>query len=289
MDSRRDARAPFPYGGFLVPHVSTGASMSDLQHIDDPRDPRIAEYVALNDPELRQGREAGEGFFIAESPHVVATVARAGRRIRSVLVTPKQQRALGEFLATLPCPVYVADEPVMRRTIGFDLHRGIVAAVDRWPLPEVGSVVEHARLLAVCERVNDHENLGVLFRNAAAFGLDAVLLDPESSDPLYRRAVRVSIGHVCTLPWTRYERLAQVRSHGFTLVALTPGHDATPIDGLAWPERTALLLGSEGTGLSDATLAAADARVRIPMRADVDSLNVATAAAVAFYAATRGR
>ena len=203
--------------------------MTDLRHITDPDDPRVSEYIDLNDPELRKGIEAAAGFFIAESPHVIVNVARAGRRFRSVLVTPKQQVALAEVLTTLPCPVYVADERVLRRVVGFNLHRGAVAAVDRWPLPELAAVLAGAARVAVVERVNDHENLGVLFRNAAALGIDAIVLDHESADPLYRRCVRVSIGHACAVPWTRYDRLTDIVAAGFAVIALTPSErcDAT--------------------------------------------------------------
>ena len=147
---------------------------------------------------------------------------------------------------------------MLRRVVGFDLHRGAVAAADRWPLPSVEAVLDGARRVAVLERINDHENLGVLFRSAAALGVDAVLLDPECSDPLYRRCVRVSIGHVLRLPWTRVGSVDAVRRAGFTVFALTPAPDAIPIDLVEWPERTALVFGAEGPGLSDAWLAAAD-------------------------------
>jgi tRNA G18 (ribose-2'-O)-methylase SpoU len=148
-------------------------------------------------------------------------------------------------------------------------------------------VLAGARRIAALERVNDHENLGVLFRNAAAFGIDAVVLDHETADPLYRRTVRVSIGHVCTVPWTRYERVDDLRDAGFDLIALTPARDAVPIGEVVWPARAALLLGAEGPGLDPETLARADVRARVPIGDGVDSLNVATAAAVAFYEATR--
>jgi tRNA G18 (ribose-2'-O)-methylase SpoU len=258
--------------------------MSDFQHIVDADDPRIADYVELRDPDVRRAVEHRGGFFVAESPHVIATVVRSGRRIRSVLVTPKQQVALAELLGAVDAPVYVAAESVLRRVVGFNLHRGAVAAVERWSLEDPASLLRDADRVAVVERVNDHENLGVLFRNAAAFDLDAVVLDAETADPLYRRCVRVSIGHVCTVPWTRYETVAGIRATGLTLVALTPSPEAVPLDEVSWPARAAIALGAEGPGLSDATLAAADLRVRIPTRADVDSLNVATAAAIAFYA-----
>ena len=261
--------------------------MSDPIRISDPDDPRVVAYVDLADPDLRMRVEAGGGFFIAESPLVISNVARAGRRFRSVLVTPKQHAALAAVLDEMPCPVYVAEDAVLRRVVGFNLHRGAVAAVEREPLPDVAATLAAARRIAVLERVNDHENLGVLFRSAAAFGLDAVVLDRESSDPLYRRSVRVSIGHVCTVPWTRYDTLGDVTAAGLTLVAMTPAPSAMPIDEIEWPTRTALLIGAEGPGLSATALAAAALHARIPTRDAVDSLNVSTAASIAFYEAQR--
>jgi len=254
--------------------------------IDDADDPRLSDYVGLSDPELRRRVEPDQGFFVAESPHVVEALLRSNRRVRSVLVTPTQHNALAGVLDGADTPVYVARPEILRTVVGFDLHRGAVASGDRWVLPSVGSVLAGAPTVAVVERMTDHENLGGLFRNAAAFGVDAVLLDEETADPLYRRCVRVSIGHVLTVPWTRLTSLDEVRAHGFTLVALTPAADAADIRGIQWPERRALLFGSEGPGLSGEWLAAADVRVRIPMRDGVDSLNVGAAAAVAFYAAT---
>ena len=256
--------------------------------IDDPTDPRLRDYVDLADPDLRRRVEAERGFFIAESPLVVRRLVESGRRIRSVLVTPAQYDVLSDVLAegAPDAPVYVAADAVLRRVVGFNLHRGAVAAADRWPMPAVESVLHGARRVAVVERVNDHENLGVLFRSAAALGVDAVLLDSESSDPLYRRCVRVSIGHVLRIPWTRIVSVDDVRRAGFTTYALTPAADATPIGEVDWAERSALLFGAEGPGLSEAWLRGSDQRVRIPMTPGSDSLNVATAAAVAFYAAS---
>ena len=150
-------------------------------------------------------------------------LVESGRAVRSVLVTPAQHAVLADVLdasSTLPC--YVADDDVLRQVVGFDLHRGAVASAERWPLPAVGSLLDGARRVAVVERLNDYENLGVLFRNAAAFGIDAVLLDPESADPLYRRCVRVSIGHVFTVPGPGSSSLDEVRNRGFALFALTP-------------------------------------------------------------------
>ncbi|MDZ4826009.1 MAG: RNA methyltransferase [Actinomycetota bacterium] len=248
--------------------------------IRDPEDQRLADYMGL-----RHRGDRVDGFFVAESRLVVRRVVRAmPDAVRSLFVTPTVAEALADVIAEIHAPVYVAPSAVLEQVVGFDLHRGALASIDRHPLPTVTEVLAGARRVAVLERVNDHENLGVLFRNAAAFGVDAVLLDAESSDPLYRRAVRVSIGHVCTVPWTRYSTLSEIRDAGFVLCALTPSGDVTT-DEYRWPDTCALMLGAEGPGLSDAALAAADVHVRIPMRADVDSLNVATAAAIAFYSA----
>jgi tRNA G18 (ribose-2'-O)-methylase SpoU len=262
-----------------------------VETVDRADDPRIADYVGLTDPDLRRRVEHEQGFFVAEGVLVVRTLLTATprRRVRSVLVTPPQLDFLADVLEDLDAPVYVVTPPVLRATVGFDLHRGAVAAADRYELPAVADVLDGARRVAVLERVSDHENLGGLFRNAAAFGVDAMVLCPQCSDPLYRRSVRVSIGHVLTVPWTRLEPwpdgLDELRAHGFTRVALTPAADAASIDGVSFApdERVALLLGAEGPGLTSAALARADRRVRIPMAPGVDSLNVSVAAAVAFH------
>jgi tRNA G18 (ribose-2'-O)-methylase SpoU len=261
--------------------------MTDLR-ITHANDPRVSDFVALNDPELRKGREASEGFFVAEGPHVIANVAAAGCTFRSVLVTPKQQVALQPVLDTLTCPIYVAAESVLRDVVGFHLHRGAVASVERWPLPDLGAVLGGATRVAAVEAGNDHENLGVIFRSAVALGIDAVVLDPLTADPLYRRSVRVSIGHVCRVPWTRYETIDDLVAAGLAVVALTPD-GAIALPEYDWPARCALVVGAEGHGLSAATLARADARVRIPMEPGVDSLNIGTAAGIAFYAARHGQ
>jgi tRNA G18 (ribose-2'-O)-methylase SpoU len=264
----------------------------DAEEIDRADDPRIADYVALSDPARRRRVEENDGFFIAEGPIVIRTLLTTSLRVRSVLVTPHQRAALADVLEAVTAPVYVVSPEVMRHTVGFDLHRGAVAAADRYPLPELETVIRGATRIAILERVNDHENLGALFRNAAAFGIDAVLLCPQCSDPLYRRSVRVSTGHVLTVPWTRATpwpaAIARLRELGFTVLALTPSRDAESIDtvsGTVLPAgnaRIALLVGAEGPGLSREALAAASTRVRIPMAEGVDSLNVAVAAAVSF-------
>jgi tRNA G18 (ribose-2'-O)-methylase SpoU len=257
--------------------------------VDDATDPRLADFTRLREPAHRERVEAAEGYFVAESPLVIRRVIASGRKARAILVTEAQREVLAGDLAAIDAPVYVASPGVLRAIVGFDLHRGAVASFERWPLPPLDDILAGARRIAVCEGLNDHENLGVLFRSAGALGIDAVLLDAQSADPLYRRCVRVSIGHACTVPWTRVDELDRVRAAGFTTVALTPAADAEALPAFSWPARTALLLGAEGPGLSDAWLGAADARVRIPMHNGADSLNVATAAAIAFYASSAPR
>lgn len=186
-------------------------------------------------------------------------------------------------------PVHVLPEDEIARVTGFDFHRGILASATREPLPPVEEVTRRATRIAVLESLNDHENLGALFRNARAFAVDAVLLDPTTADPLYRRSIRVSQAHVLHVPWTRTDPWPQalhaLSAAGFTLAALVPDPAATPLDELADdpPARLAFLLGAEGPGLSREARSAADVEVRIPMSPDVDSLNVATAAAIAFH------
>jgi tRNA G18 (ribose-2'-O)-methylase SpoU len=263
-------------------------SVSEPREVDDPADPRLADYVDLTDSVLRRRIEGERGFFIAESPLVVQRLLASDHHVRSVLVTPERYDALADALSRrADVPVYVAPAEVLRRVVGFHLHRGVVAAADRPPLPEPAAVLRGARRIAVLQKLNDHENLGLIFRSAAALGIDAVLLDAECSDPLYRRCVRVSIGHVLTLPWTRIAALDEMSDAGFRLYALTPDSGAEPIASVTWAERSALLFGAEGPGLSDAWLARADARVQIPMQPGADSLNVATAASIAFYEAVR--
>lgn len=265
--------------------------MAEVIHIDDPDDERIADFVGLTDPELRRRRETsgGEdgGFFIAEGDVVIRRLLSSSYRIRSLLLTPGRLAALGPELAAIDVPVYVAAEPVVDAIAGFHLHRGALAAADRRPLPEMAAVAQSADLLVVTEAVNDHENLGSIFRNAAAFGADAVILDPTSSDPLYRRSVRVSGGNVLGIPFARARAwpaaLVELRRIGFEVLALTPAADAEDLGLVERRPRQALLLGAEGPGLSTAALAHADRRVRIPMAAGVDSLNVATAGAVALH------
>jgi tRNA G18 (ribose-2'-O)-methylase SpoU len=248
----------------------------------------VADFTGLTDPELRTRVEHDGGFFVAEGPLAVRALLASSYRVRSVLVTPAQRAALADVLDGLDAPVDVVTPEVMRETVGFDLHRGAIASADRARLPAADAVLTGASRVAVLERVNDHENLGALFRNAAAFGFDAVLLCPQCSDPLYRRTVRVSIGHVLHVPWTRAapwpDAIDHLRTLGFRVLALTPRPPARRLDEVeaGERERLAVLVGAEGPGLSADALTRADERVRIPMAPGVDSLNVAVAAALAF-------
>jgi len=260
-----------------------------VEEITDPDDPRLADYRALTDLELRTRFEPPHGLFIAEGELVLRRALRAGYRPRSLLVDVKRVGQVADLTDGDPVPVYAADQELLRRLTGFHVHRGVLASFHRQPLREAADVLDRARRVAVLEDVNNHTNIGAVFRGAAALGMDAVLLSPTCADPLYRRSVRVSMGEVFAVPYARLEPwpagLARVREAGCTLIALTPASDAVPIQDLTAEQRRrpALLLGAEGAGLTEAALALADVRVTIPMRRGVDSLNVAAAAAVAFW------
>jgi tRNA G18 (ribose-2'-O)-methylase SpoU len=269
--------------------------------VDDPDDPRLADYRHLNDAAARRAVLAGaEPCIVVEGVLALARVLADGPPLRSVLLTTSRAASLAELLATVPpeVPVLVAERDVLRDVAGFDVHRGVLAAAVRPPVPAAEAVLAAARRVAVAESLNDHENLGALFRNAAATGLDAVLLDGRSADPWYRRSVRVSLGWAAALPHARLGPLpagcASLRAAGFRVVALTPSPDAVPVDEAAagglLDDKVALVVGAEGPGLTTEAIAAADARVSVPMAGDVDSLNVATALAVvaSFAAARRG-
>ena len=268
-----------------------------VERIEDPDDPRVADYVRLTDPDLRRLREQGPpgagGFFIAEGSLVIRTLLTASPfagSVRSLLLTPVRFDALAPVLSGVDAPVYVASQEVVNEVSGFALHRGALASVDRPSLPSVASLCATASLVVMTEGVNDHENVGALFRNCAAFGVEGVVLDPTSCDPLYRRAVRVSMGHVLRVPFSvlscaAVEGVRLLQSLGFEVLGLTPAAAAEDIRSVAAgvPARRALVLGAEGPGLSDGVLGACDRLVRIPMAAGVDSLNVSTAAAIALH------
>ena len=256
----------------------------ELIEVTDPSDPRLDDFRNLTDADVRPDRR---GIVIAEGTNVVTRLAYSAYPMRAVFGTPAKVDILREVLADREVPVYVCDKWLLSEVVGFRVTRGVLAAASR-PRPwSAQDLLASARRVAVLEGLNDFENLGALFRNAAAFGVDAVLLDPTCADPLYRRSVRVSMGHVlrvpfATLPGDWPASLALVRSAGLRVLALTPDGRADDLRAVPPPQHWAVLLGAEGPGLTAAALAAADQLVRIPMAPEVDSLNVATAAAVAF-------
>ncbi|MCW2609512.1 MAG: hypothetical protein JWM15_758 [Cryptosporangiaceae bacterium] len=262
----------------------------NVDHITDPDDPRLADYRCLTDVDLRVAFEPPHGLFVAEGELVLRRAVAAGYELRSVLVDAKRVAQVADAIAAQPdVPVYAAAPAVLQATTGFHVHRGILASVRRRPVAQVADLLAASRRLAVLEDVNNHTNLGAIFRGAAALGIDGVLLSPSCADPLYRRSVRVSMGEVFAVPYARADSwpgaLADVRAAGFSVLAMTPAEDAVALDRLSAADRArpALLLGAEGPGLSRGALTASDVAVRIPMRRGVDSLNVAAAAAVAFW------
>jgi len=266
--------------------------------VTDVADPRLADYARLTDMELRTHLEAAQGLFIAEGTKVISRAVAAGYPVRSVLLA---ERRLADLPALLPAldggaPVYVVPDEIVERLTGYRVHRGALASLHRKPLPQVAALAAAARRVIVLEDLVDHANVGAIFRCAAALGVDAVFLSPRCADPLYRRAVKVSMGAVFAIPYARmtswYDGLAGLRAAGFRLLALTPDAAADPISAAVAPDaagsRIALLLGTEGDGLSSRWRHEADQAVRIPMHpgalaAGVDSLNVVAAAAIACH------
>lgn len=266
--------------------------MATYVEVADSRDPRLDDYRNLRDVQLRRSLEAEHGLFLAEGEKVVRRAAVAGFRVRSFLMAPRWLEGLAEVLEGTDAPCYVLPEPLAEQVTGFHVHRGALASLVRTPLPTVEEVLEGAHTVVVCEDIVDHTNIGAIFRSAAALGIDGVLLAPRCADPLYRRSVKVAMGAVFALPWTRlpdwYDAPPLLAGHGFTTVALTLADGAVPMeDALAGLDKVALLLGSEGHGLSPHWRRSAQRSAVIPMRAGIDSLNVAAAAAVACYAISR--
>jgi tRNA G18 (ribose-2'-O)-methylase SpoU len=265
----------------------------DAVEIDDPTDPRLADYVGLTDSVRRVKHEPAAGFFLAEGQLVMRRAAQAGCPPRSLLLAPNRVEDLLPELTALECPVYVASPEVLHAVTGFHVHRGALGSFGRVPARAPEQILAAARRILVLEEVNSPTNLGAIFRSAAGLGMDAVLLSPTCCDPLYRRAVRVSMGEVLAVPYAYLDRwpvgLQLVRDAGFRVLALTPASDAFPLDEVTLDrdDKVAVLLGAEGPGLSADALAGSDDRVRIPMAAGVDSLNVAAAAAVACWALGR--
>jgi tRNA G18 (ribose-2'-O)-methylase SpoU len=266
--------------------------MAELTEISDPADPRLADYRDLRDVELRKHLEAEHGLFLAEGEKVVRRATEAGFDARSFLMAPRWLDGLADVLDRSTAPCYVVSEELAEEVTGFHVHRGALASLERRPLPSVPEVLAGARTVVVLEDVVDHTNVGAIFRSAAALGVDAVLLSPRCTDPLYRRSIKVAMGAVFSVPYARlegwYDAVAELVKEGFTTVALTPAADALEIEeAVRGLDRVALLMGSEGPGLSRRWMVTADRRAVIPMAAGIDSLNVAAATAVACYVTAR--
>ncbi|WP_369047274.1 TrmH family RNA methyltransferase [Sinomonas sp. P10A9] len=265
-------------------------------------DPRVADYTRLTDVHLRKVREPAEGLYIAESSRVLRRALEAGHRPRSFFLADKWLEGLADVLAAHPdVPAYVGTPDLLEEITGFHLHRGAMAAMHRpEPVPveellaganRVAALEEKRRSrIAVLENLTDHTNVGAVFRSAAAIGVDAVLVTPQCADPLYRRSIRVSMGTVFQVPWTRIESwpadAALLKEAGYVVAGMTLGEGAITLDELVAEdhENLALVFGTEGEGLAPETDQVLDRRVTIPMMNGVDSLNVAASSAVAFYA-----
>lgn len=259
--------------------------------IDSVDAPELADFARLTDVALRRALEPAGGLYLAESTKVITRAIAVGHTPRSVLVNEKWLPDLEPLLRPFPdVPVYVGTEDALESLTGFHLHRGALAAMHRPGLPDLDEVLDGARRVVVLEDIVDHTNVGAVFRAVAGLGADAVLVTPRCADPLYRRSVRVSMGTVLQVPWTRLGewRDAAPRLHdaGFHIAALALSDDAVDLDEFAAdpPRRVAIVMGAEGDGLSRRALSSADTVVTIPMAHGIDSLNVASAAAVALYA-----
>ena len=272
-------------------------SIVSIDRIDDER---VAAYVSLTERQLRSKLEPARGIFIAESPKVIARALDAGMHAESFLmerrwldaVAPLVEQA--EQITGSDIPVYTGESAELAKLTGFALTRGVLCAMRRPTLPTVEELLAHARRVAVLESIVDHTNVGAAFRSAAALNVDAVLVTPTCCDPLYRRAVRVSMGTVFQVPWTRIGEtvadwpeagIARLRALGFKTAAFALEDRSISLadPALAAEERLALVFGTEGDGLAPATIASCDYTVKIPMAHGVDSLNVAAATAVAFW------
>jgi tRNA G18 (ribose-2'-O)-methylase SpoU len=273
--------------------------VTGIIEVGDPADPRLGDYLRLTDTRLRRSREEAHGLFIAEGEKVIRRAVAAGYPVRSVLVTPGRLAGIRGLAGSCGAPVYLVPPAVAEQVTGYHVHRGALAAMARKPLPTVAEVLAgcgpRSRLI-VLEDLVDHGNVGAIFRCAAALGVAAVVLSPRCADPLYRRAVKVSMGAVFAIPYARmgswYGGLAELRAAGFRLLALTPDQRAAALDELPLPGRAALLLGSEGDGLSYRWQQDADQLACIRMSPEatargVDSLNVVAAAAVACHSLLR--
>ena len=264
--------------------------------VEDLDDDRLADYRHLREPNVRARVERNAGIFTVEGWLALEALAESPYPMRSALVATKHA-ARAQAIVDPSVPVYAIAESALEQVTGVHFHRGVLGVADR-PAPLApDAVLAGARRVLILEGVNDYENLGSLFRNAVAFGVDAVLLDPTTADPLYRRSTRVSLGHVLRVPFARVDSeawptiLSDLRRHNMAVLALTPAAGATPLAELIdhLPDHVGVLVGAEGPGLSPGALTSADHRVRIPMTPGTDSVNVATAAAIALAALYQSR
>lgn len=279
---------PSVSGASGVPSLPEGALW-----IEAANDPRVRDYFSLTDVALRRVLEPQEGLYIAEGSKVISRAVDAGHRMRSLLMAPRWLEDLAELVATCHVsgvPVYVAAADVIESMTGYHLHRGALASMHRPHERDPAELVADAKRVVVLEDLVDHTNVGAVFRSAAALGIDAVLVTQRCADPLYRRSIRVSMGTVFQVPWTRVRHgpsaVTLLREAGFVVAACALADDAISLDEVADspPQSLALVFGTEGDGLRAQTLEAADLSVRIPMAPGVDSLNVAAASAVMFWA-----
>ena len=266
--------------------------MPHIIEVTDLAAPELDVYARLTEAQLRNRLEPDKGVFIAESPKVIATALDAGYEPRSLLM--ERRHIEGDAQPILSrcggIPVYTAERETLARLTGFELTRGVLCAMRRPRLPSVEEVCARARRVAVLEGIVDHTNVGAIFRSAAALGIDAVLVTPTCCDPFYRRAVRVSMGTVFQLPWATFDTwpaggMEILRGAGFATCAMALRDDSLALgdERLNSLPKLAIVLGAEGDGLANGTIAACDHTVRIPMAHGVDSLNVAAASAVAFW------
>ncbi|GAV96597.1 RNA methyltransferase [Corynebacterium glutamicum] len=275
--------------------------MTTRMVISDPADPRLDDVRDLNHSDSRPDLPGGKGLVVAEGPLVVGRLLESRYPVRAIVGFKNK---LDSFLDSIDAslvegiPVYEVSRELLAEVAGFDMHRGLLATADRTEEASVAQVLENARTVVVLEGVGDHENIGSMFRNAAGMGVDAILFGNGCADPLYRRVVRVSMGHVLRLPfahlegtYTTWQRsLEQLKEAGFHLVSLTPDPEAEHLeDALAGKDKVALLVGAEGPGLTEHAMRATDVRARIPMAPGTDSLNLATSAAIAFYERDRSQ
>lgn len=275
-----------------------------IEYPESLEDPRLDVYARLTEVQLRNKLEPEKGIFIAESDKVIDRAIAAGYAPLSLLVPEHRFERMADVIERIGgnkpaeeggIPVFVMPAAEVEKLAGYELTRGILCAMRRKPLPSVEEVLAGARRIAVLEDITNHTNVGAAFRSAAALGIDAVLCTPACCDPLYRRAVRVSMGTVFQVPWTRIGQapgeewptggIAKLQSLGFKTAAMALNDDSVSLDDpvLKSCEKLALVLGTEGDGLSARTIAACDYTVKIPMAHGVDSLNVAAASAVAFW------